>query len=110
MVIKWCLRIYLKSHSLYDDLWHSGGLKLPGGRTLSAYNNFSAPKSGWQTENLRLMKESFERMNPPKHARLGGLFYDEVKINEVLVFDHHSWELIGFTDLQDDDFTASFAV
>jgi hypothetical protein len=32
------------------------------------------------------------------------------KINEGLVFDHHSWELIGFTDLQDDDFTASFAV
>ncbi len=76
-MIKWCLRIYLKSHSLYDDLWHSGGLKLPGGRTLSAYNNFSAPKSGWQTENLRLMKESFERMNPPKHARLGGLFYED---------------------------------
>ena len=34
-VIKWCLRIYLKSHKLYDDLRNSGGLKLPSGRTLS---------------------------------------------------------------------------
>ena len=103
MVIKWCLRIYLKSHGLYEDLRNSGGLKLPSGRTLSAYNNFSSPNSGWNTENLRVMKESFDRMKPPKHPKLGGLFYDEVKINEGLVFDHRSWELIGFTDLQDGD-------
>lgn len=74
IVIKWCLRIYLKSHRLYDDLRHSGGLKLPSGRTLSAYNNFCAPKSGWQTENLRLMKENFHRMKPPNMQKLEDYF------------------------------------
>lgn len=48
------------------------------------------------------MKEQFDQMNPPKHAKIGGLFFDEVKINEGFVFDHKSWELIGFTDLLDD--------
>ena len=44
-------------------------------------------------------------MKPPKHANLGGLFFDEVKINEGLVFDHKNWELIGFTDLLDNSLT-----
>lgn len=37
-------------------------------------------------------------MKPPKHGKLGGLFFDEVKIKEGLVFDTSSWELIGFTE------------
>ena len=105
LVIRWCLRIYIKSHKLYDNLRNSGGLKLPSGRTLSDYKNFCSPKSGWQTQNLRKMREEFDKMKPPKHASLGGLIFDEVKINEGLVFDPKNWELIGFTDLMDDDGT-----
>ncbi len=44
------------------------------------------------------MKTKFNNMKAPKHGKLGGLFFDEVKINEGLVFDSSSWELIGFTD------------
>ena len=32
-------------------------------------------------------------------ARWRGLFFDEVKVNEGLVFDPSTWELVGFTDL-----------
>jgi hypothetical protein len=39
-------------------------------------------------------------MKPQKHAKLGGLIFDEVKIKEGLVFVCKNWELIGFTDLQ----------
>jgi hypothetical protein len=102
LVIKWCLRIYIKSHGLYEDLRNSGGLKLPSGRLLSDYKNFDSPDSGWKTSHLQNMKTQFKKMKPPKHAKLGGLIFDEVKIKEGLVFDCKNWELIGFTDLQGD--------
>ena len=44
------------------------------------------------------MKTKFNNMKAPKHGKLGGLFFDEVKIKEGLVFDSSSWELIGFAD------------
>ena len=43
-------------------------------------------------------------MKPPKHGTLGLLVFDEVKINECLVFDYKNWELVGFTGLLDDEF------
>lgn len=105
LVIKWCLRIYIKSHELYEDIRNSGGFKLPSGRLLSDYKNFCAPESGWQTQNLEQMRTQFKKMKPPKHARLGAMVFDEVKIKEGLVFDCKNWELIGFTDLQGDELT-----
>ena len=98
LVIQWCLKTYCKSHSLYEGIRSSGALRLPSGRTLSDYKNFNPTQSGWQSETIKNMKDKFEKMKPPKHGKLGGLFFDEVKIKEGLVFDTSSWELIGFTD------------
>ena len=39
LVIKWCLRMFSKSHAAYDDLRESGFLNLPSGRLLSDYKN-----------------------------------------------------------------------
>ena len=41
-----------------------------------------------------------KRQNIGKHGLLGGLFFDEVKIKEGLVFDPSSFELIGFADIE----------
>lgn len=49
------------------------------------------------------MQNNFVEQKIAEVGKYGGLFYDEVKIKEGLLFDPSSWELIGFTDLEDDD-------
>jgi hypothetical protein len=105
LVIQWCLKLYCKSQSIYESMRSSGALKSPSGRTLSDYKNFNTPKSSWNSETIESMKMKFDKMKPPKHAKLGGLFFDEVKIKEGLVFDSSSWELIGFTDIHEENGT-----
>ena len=56
LVLKWCLHVYFKSHSIYDDIRSSEFLKLPSARTLSDYKNFCSSKSGWQVSVLDAMK------------------------------------------------------
>ena len=99
LIIQWCLKMYSKSHSAYEGMRSSGALRLPSGRTLSDYKNYNSPQSGWHSGTLQDMKNKFEKMKAPKRGKLGGLFFDEVKIKEGLVFDSSSWELIGFMDI-----------
>ena len=103
LVLKWCLRIYCKSHSTYSELRDSGFLRLPSGRTLSDYKNFCSSKSGWQTSVFQGMQSSCEQQKVPNVGKLGALIFDEVKIKEGLLFDPSSWELIGFVDLECDN-------
>ena len=103
LIIKWCLRMFTKSHAAYDDLRESGFLNLPSGRLLSDYKNLSSPLSGWQSSTLAEMKLKFEKTKVGKRGQLGGLFFDEVKIKEGLVFNPSTFELVGFTDLDDDE-------
>ena len=99
LIIKWCLRIYSKSHRTYQDLRDSGFLKLPSGRTLSDYKNFCSSKSGWQTSVFQAMTDNFSYQGFSPVGKCGGLFFDEVKIKEGLVFDPSTWELVGFVDI-----------
>ena len=103
MVLKWCLRLYCKSHSTYCELRDSGFLRLPSGKTLSDHKNSCSSKSGWQTSVFQRMKSSCEQQTVPNVGKLGALIFDEVKIKEGLLFDPSSWELIGFVDLECDD-------
>jgi len=95
--------MFTKSHAAYEDLRDSGFLKVPSGRLLSDYKSFSSPHSGWQISTLWEMKEKFEKTKMGKRGQLGGLFFDELKIKERLVFDPSTFELVGFTDLNDDE-------
>eukprot|EP00112_Aurelia_sp_Birch-Aquarium-sp1_P020476 Seg529.4 transcript_id=Seg529.4/GoldUCD/mRNA.D3Y31 product="hypothetical protein" protein_id=Seg529.4/GoldUCD/D3Y31 len=77
----------------------SGFLRLPTGRTLSDYKNFNRPGGGWNEQQLAEMRKRFVEKKLEDRARWGGLFFDEVKVKEGLVFDPSTWELVGFTDL-----------
>ena len=85
LVIKWCLRMWTKSHAIYDEMRELSGLKLPTGRTLSDYKNYKHPESGWKEENIENMKLRLNSLKLPNHAIVGGLYFDEVKIKEGLV-------------------------
>ena len=93
---------------MYNDMQLSGGLKLRSGRTLSDYKNFDAPKSGWHPSTVLSVKNRFDKMKA--HAKLGRLFFDEVKIKVGLVFDSSNWELVGFTDIKDDNFESGTSI
>ena len=99
--------MYSKSHALYDDIRNSGFVKLPSGGTLSHYKNFCSSSSGWKTDSIMIMKEKLEKLTPNKSARLGALVVDKVKIQEGLVFDPPTWELIWFTDPGEDEHNTS---
>lgn len=73
------------------------------GRTLSDYKNFNHTNSGWHLETIQVMRKQFHKMKMLKHAKLGQLVFDKVTINEGLVFDQKNWELVGFTDINEDE-------
>ena len=103
LVIKWCLRAYSKSHSVYEDMRQGGFLRLPTGRTLSDYKNFDIPTSGWHMSNINALKDRFKKLKLPDKAAVGGLFFDELKIKEGLVWNQSTWELIGYVDIDESE-------
>ena len=104
MIIKFCLALYAKSPAAYDLLRlnekeGSGCLILPSKRTLRDYRNYIKPKTGFNTDIINDLSEkttSFSNLE-----RFVCLSFDEMKIQEDLVWNKHTGELIGFVDLGD---------
>lgn len=99
MIIRYCLSLYAKSASCYEEIRNSGILKLPSSRTLRDYKNFIKPGVGFQ-EGIIEDLTNFTRNYSNCH-RYVTLMFDEMKIKSNLVFDKHGDELIGFVDLGD---------
>ena len=98
-VIRFVLSIYAKSASAYRELRDSGALILPSERVLRDYKNYFKPGAGITKENVEELKEK-----PSKFSEIQkymAVIMDEMKIQENLVFDKTSGELIGFIDLGD---------
>ena len=98
MIIKYCLSLAAKSYSAYSDLRYnsrtgSGVLILPSLRTLRDYKNYIRPKRGFNNEVVDELNKKTEI--------IFRILFDEMKIQEDLVWDKHTGELIGFVDLGD---------
>ena len=104
MVIKFCLNLAAKSSSAYKDLRYdsktgTGILVLPSLRTLRDYKNYIRPTRGF---NPAIVSELAEKTaNFSDIERYVTILFDEMKIQENLVWDKHTGELIGFVDLGD---------
>ena len=102
-VLRWCLQQHATSVSNYEKLRASGMLKLPSGRTLLRYQNFRRPQSGWNDGLLQTMREQYDEFIKQDCGRsdrsfFGGLYFDEVKVKEGLLWDQGTDTLVGFVD------------
>ena len=87
-MIRFALSIHCKSSSAYRELRDSGALIIPSERVLRDYKNYFKPGAGITMENIEELKEK-------------AVIMDEMKIQENLVFDKTSGDLIDFIDLGD---------
>ena len=106
MIIKFCLNLAAKSASSYSDIRYNakdgtGVLVLPSLRTLRDYKNHIRPQRGFNPEIVADLKKKIEGFSPAE--KFVGIQFDEMKIQEDLVWDKHTGDLIGFVDLGDDN-------
>ena len=105
-IIKKCLSLLAKSPAAYDELRYdeqkgTGFLILPSKRRLRDYKNYIRPERGF---NPLIVKELMEKVKDFSEVeRFVVLCFDEMKVEENLVWDKHTGELIGFVDLGDPD-------
>eukprot|EP00117_Sycon_ciliatum_P042347 scpid15668/ scgid30822/ len=105
-VLRWCLQQHSRSQRTYEVLRNSGFLRLPSGRTLSRYCNYTQPETGWKPAKMAEMRQLYEKFIESKRGKgdrsfIGGLYFDEIKIKEGLVWDCGTNDLIGFVDSEE---------
>ncbi len=103
-IIKWCLNLNMISSKAYKTISESGALQLPTIRTLQDYTHYIKVKSGFQPEVLEQMVNQAKSkgiFDGEEYKTYVVLLLDEMKIKRDLVFDKHTGELIGFTNLGD---------
>ena len=90
-----------RSSGAYEALRDSGCLKLPSQRTLRDYTHYVEAKCGFSVEIDCMLKSASKVEVCPEREKCTILLIDEMHIREDLVYDKHSGELIGFTNLAD---------
>ena len=98
-VIRFALSIHCKSALAYKEIRQSGALILPSERVLKDYKNYFKPGAGIIKENIEELKEKTSAYTDIQ--QYVSVIMDEMKIQENLVFDKSSGELVGFIDLGD---------
>jgi hypothetical protein len=98
------LGLAAKSPAAYEalrlnDKNNSGFLILPSRRRLRDYKNYVKPKLGFNKNIITELKDKIKDFSAQEKFIV--LVLDEMKIQENLVWDKHSGELIGYVDLGD---------
>ena len=104
MIIRYCLSLASKSPAAYDDIRYdeksgTGFVVLPSRRRLRDYKNYIHPQRGFNKDIVNELKEKVKDFSETEKFVV--LLFDEMKIQQNLVWDKHTGELIGFVDLGD---------
>ena len=102
MIIKFSLNLAAKSSSAnkdlrYDNKTGTGVLVLPSLRTLRDYKNYIRATRGFNPDIVNELAK--KTLTFSEIERYVIILFDETKIQENLVWDKHSGELIGLVDL-----------
>nr|XP_047126212.1 uncharacterized protein LOC124807816 [Hydra vulgaris]XP_047126213.1 uncharacterized protein LOC124807816 [Hydra vulgaris]XP_047126214.1 uncharacterized protein LOC124807816 [Hydra vulgaris]XP_047126215.1 uncharacterized protein LOC124807816 [Hydra vulgaris]XP_047126216.1 uncharacterized protein LOC124807816 [Hydra vulgaris]XP_047126217.1 uncharacterized protein LOC124807816 [Hydra vulgaris]XP_047126218.1 uncharacterized protein LOC124807816 [Hydra vulgaris]XP_047126219.1 uncharacterized p len=104
MIIRYCLSFCAKSPSAYEDIPYdkksgTGFLVLPSRRHLCDYKNYIHPQRGFNLDIIKELKSKVKDFSDVEKYIV--LLFDEIKIQENLLWDKHTGEIIGFVDLGD---------
>ena len=101
LIIKWCLYMHSKSSKAFEAMREAGFLRLPSQRTLFDYSHAMPSKFGFQPEYaVHMMKEAKRHgMYDNEWRKYVGILQDEVRLQEGLVYDKNSGELVGYVEL-----------
>ena len=103
MIIRYCLSLVAKSSSAYeiryDEKTGTGFWMLPSRRRLRDYKNYIKPQCGFNSGIVNELRNKIKSF--PENEKFVVLLMNEMKIQENLVWDKHSGELIGYVDLGD---------
>ena len=106
MIIRYCLNLASKSPAVYEEMRFneksgSGCLILPSRRRLRDYKNYITPERGF---NPKILTELLQKTAPFQLIEKYVIItFDEMKIQDKLVWDKHSGDLIGYVDLGDSE-------
>jgi len=101
LIIRWCIYLRHKSQGAYETLRRSGCIALPSQRTLRDYTHYIKATTGFSSEVDRQLHQAAKLEECKEMEKHVILLLDEMYIKESLVYDKHSGELIGYTDLGD---------
>lgn len=77
------------------DKFRKLGLTAPSATTVNRHKMFGKNSEGWPKCLVNELKAAMTAANVPPKAKYGFLAFDEIKVEEGLVYDPHSGLLIG---------------
>ena len=101
LMIRWCIYLRHQSQAAYETLCQSKCILLPSQRTLRDYTHHIKATNGFSSVVDVQLCQAANLKSCKLIDQYVVLLLDEMCIEEGLVYDKYTGELIGFTDLGD---------
>ena len=99
LMIKWALYLRHQSSRAYDLLRESGVIALPSQRTPRDYTYFLESSIGFLSEVDQHLVDTVKVDTLADYQKCVAVVMDEMHVKEDLVYNKHSGNLVGFTNL-----------
>ncbi len=99
LMIRWCLYFRHRSSGAYETLRDSGVLRLSSQRTLRDYTYYVKAHVGFSHEVDKQLMDAACVQTCKEWQKCVAIIFDEMHIPKDLVYDKHTGEIIGFTNL-----------